>query len=65
MSGGSDDGLIGGATVFLFNNKRQLKAGRQKLRLWLKKKADGRIPTSTPGKVFYKHSLCVFLFVAN
>ncbi|KAF3329023.1 phosphatidylinositol 3-kinase, root isoform isoform X1 [Carex littledalei] len=51
VSGGSDDGLVGGATVFLFNNKRQLKAGRQKLRLWLKKKADGRIPTSTPGKV--------------
>ncbi|KAJ4818077.1 Phosphatidylinositol 3-kinase [Rhynchospora pubera] len=42
---------LGGATVFLFNNKNQLKAGRQKLRLWLHRQADGRIPTSTPGKV--------------
>ncbi|KAJ3694315.1 hypothetical protein LUZ60_009795 [Juncus effusus] len=51
VSGGSEDNVVGGATVFLFNNKRQLKAGRQKLRLYPHKPADGKIPTSTPGKV--------------
>ncbi|XP_072999990.1 phosphatidylinositol 3-kinase, root isoform [Typha latifolia] len=51
VSCGNGDGLVGGATVFLFNRKKQLKTGRQKLRLWLGKEADGTIPTSTPGKV--------------
>lgn len=51
LSCGKDDGLIGGATILLFNNKMQLKTGKQKLRLWLGKQADGSFPTSTPGKV--------------
>ncbi|CAA7402283.1 unnamed protein product [Spirodela intermedia] len=42
---------VGGATVHLFNNKKQLKTGKQKLRLWLEKEADGSYPTTTPGKV--------------
>ncbi|KAJ1699248.1 hypothetical protein LUZ63_007760 [Rhynchospora breviuscula] len=42
---------LGAATLFLFNNKKQLKSGRQKLRLCLHQQADGTIPTSTPGKV--------------
>ncbi|PNY03778.1 phosphatidylinositol 3-kinase root [Trifolium pratense] len=45
------EGLIGGATIILFNNKKQLKTGKQKLRLWAGKEADGTFPTSTPGKV--------------
>nr|AMK48030.1 putative phosphatidylinositol 3- nodule isoform isoform x1 [Lupinus angustifolius] len=45
------EGLIGGATILLFNNKKQLKTGKQKLRLWAGKEADGAFPTSTPGKV--------------
>ncbi|ESW29431.1 hypothetical protein PHAVU_002G070100 [Phaseolus vulgaris] len=45
------EGLIGGATILLFNNKKQLKTGKQKLRLWTGKEADGTYPTSTPGKV--------------
>ncbi|KAG5048676.1 hypothetical protein JHK85_009779 [Glycine max] len=45
------EGLIGGATILLFNNKKQLKTGKQKLRLWAGKEADGTFPTSTPGKV--------------
>ncbi|CAL9082417.1 unnamed protein product [Musa acuminata subsp. burmannicoides] len=51
VSCGNDNGLVGGATVFLFNRKKQLKTGRQKLRLWPGKEADGAIPTTTPGKV--------------
>ncbi|KAK8480720.1 hypothetical protein V6N13_090395 [Hibiscus sabdariffa] len=51
VSCGKDDGLIGGATILLFNNKMQLKTGKQKLRLWLGKQADGSYPTTTPGKV--------------
>ena len=51
MSCGKDDGLIGGATILLFNSKMQLKTGKQKLRLWLGKQADGSFPTATPGKV--------------
>ncbi|KAL6660884.1 hypothetical protein ACP70R_000268 [Stipagrostis hirtigluma subsp. patula] len=51
VSSGEDADIVGGATIFLFNSKRQLKTGRQKLRLWPKKEADGRIPTTTPGKV--------------
>ncbi|XP_073105655.1 phosphatidylinositol 3-kinase, root isoform isoform X1 [Elaeis guineensis] len=51
VSCGNNDGLVGGATVFLFNSKKQLKAGRKKLRLWPGKEADGTIPSTTPGKV--------------
>ncbi|TVU42112.1 hypothetical protein EJB05_08502 [Eragrostis curvula] len=51
VSSGEDAEIVGGATIFLFNSKRQLKTGRQKLRLWPKKEADGRVPTTTPGKV--------------
>ncbi|XP_073105660.1 phosphatidylinositol 3-kinase, root isoform isoform X4 [Elaeis guineensis] len=50
VSCGNNDGLVGGATVFLFNSKKQLKAGRKKLRLWPGKEADGTIPSTTPGK---------------
>ncbi|KAK7829511.1 phosphatidylinositol 3-kinase [Quercus suber] len=46
-----DEGLIGGATILLFNSKKQLKTGKQKLRLWPGKEADGSFPTTTPGKV--------------
>ncbi|KAJ6749100.1 PHOSPHATIDYLINOSITOL 3-KINASE CATALYTIC SUBUNIT TYPE 3 [Salix purpurea] len=46
-----NEGLIGGATILLFNNKMQLKTGKQKLRLWPGKEADGSFPTTTPGKV--------------
>ncbi|CAL5003099.1 unnamed protein product [Urochloa decumbens] len=51
VSSGEDPEIVGGATIFLFNSKRQLKTGRQKLRLWPKKEADGGVPTTTPGKV--------------
>ncbi|CAI0386322.1 unnamed protein product [Linum tenue] len=51
VSHGKDEGLIGGATIPLFNSKLQLKTGKQKLRLWLGKVADGSFPTTTPGKV--------------
>ncbi|KAK1281022.1 hypothetical protein QJS04_geneDACA003033 [Acorus gramineus] len=51
VSCGRNDGLIGGATVLLFNSKKQLKSGKQKLRLWPRKEADGSFPTTTPGKV--------------
>lgn len=51
VSCGSNDCLVGGATINLFNRKRQLKTGRQKLRLWPAKEADGGIPTTTPGKI--------------
>ncbi|KAL8149304.1 phosphatidylinositol 3-kinase, root isoform [Apium graveolens] len=46
-----NEGLIGGATIHLFNMKKQLKTGRHKLRLWQGKEADGSIQTTTPGKV--------------
>ncbi|WVZ98390.1 hypothetical protein U9M48_043844 [Paspalum notatum var. saurae] len=46
-----DCDIVGGATISIFNSKRQLRTGRKKLRLWPKKEADGRIPTTTPGKV--------------
>ncbi|CAN6446279.1 unnamed protein product [Victoria cruziana] len=45
------EGPIGGATVLFFSSKRQLKTGKQKLRLWPHKEADGSFPTATPGKV--------------
>ncbi|GJN36589.1 hypothetical protein PR202_gb25465 [Eleusine coracana subsp. coracana] len=51
VSSGEDADIVGGATIFLFNSKRHLKTGRQKLRLWPKREADGRVPTTTPGKV--------------
>ncbi|KAG2577758.1 hypothetical protein PVAP13_6NG191400 [Panicum virgatum] len=50
VSSGEEPEIVGGATIFLFNSKRQLKTGRQKLRLWPKKEADGGVPTTTPGK---------------
>ncbi|KAK6931044.1 Phosphatidylinositol 3-/4-kinase, catalytic domain [Dillenia turbinata] len=46
-----NSGLIGGATILLFNSKKQLKTGKQKLRLCPGKQADGSFPTTTPGKV--------------
>ncbi|MCO5578082.1 hypothetical protein L7F22_031920 [Adiantum nelumboides] len=42
---------VGGATLQLFSKKKRLKTGKQKLRLWRGKIADGSVPTSTPGKV--------------
>ncbi|XP_077244146.1 vacuolar protein sorting 34 isoform X2 [Tasmannia lanceolata] len=51
VSCGKDEGLIGGATILLFNSKKQLKSGKQNLRLWRGKEADGSFPTTTPGKV--------------
>ncbi|XP_052204901.1 phosphatidylinositol 3-kinase, root isoform isoform X2 [Diospyros lotus] len=51
VSCGKSDGLIGGATISLFNAKKQLKTGRHKLRLCPRKEADGSIHTITPGKV--------------
>ncbi|GAB2220488.1 hypothetical protein Drorol1_Dr00008141 [Drosera rotundifolia] len=51
VSRGKDEGLVGGATILLFNNKKQLRTGKQKLRLWFGKEADGTVPSATPGKV--------------
>ncbi|XP_010023534.2 phosphatidylinositol 3-kinase, root isoform [Eucalyptus grandis] len=51
VSCGKEEGLIGGATILLFSSKKQLKTGKQKLRLWQGKEADGSFPTTTPGKV--------------
>ncbi|GAB2280474.1 hypothetical protein Dimus_015102 [Dionaea muscipula] len=51
VSCGKDGGLVGGATILLFNNKKQLRTGKQKLRLWPGKHADGSVPSATPGKV--------------
>ncbi|GAB2213139.1 hypothetical protein Drorol1_Dr00021159 [Drosera rotundifolia] len=31
VSRGKDEGLVGGATILLFNNKKQLRTGKQKL----------------------------------
>ncbi|KAH0467537.1 hypothetical protein IEQ34_002570 [Dendrobium chrysotoxum] len=45
-----DDCVVGGATISLFNKQKQLRSGRQKLRLWPRREADGSIPSSTPGK---------------
>ena len=52
VSRGNNKDPVGGATVHLFSRKEQLKTGKQKLRLWPGKEADGSYPTSTPGKVF-------------
>lgn len=43
--------IVGGATLRLFNSQKQLKSGKQKLRLWAGQKADGCVATTTPGKV--------------
>ncbi|PUZ50958.1 hypothetical protein GQ55_6G120100 [Panicum hallii var. hallii] len=51
VSSGKDGDIVGGATISLFNSKMQLKTGRWKLRLWLKKEGDGSVPTSIPGKI--------------
>ncbi|KAI7735497.1 hypothetical protein M8C21_017855 [Ambrosia artemisiifolia] len=51
VSCGKDEGLVGGATIHLFNAKKQLKTGKHKLRLWQGKEADGSIHSTTPGKV--------------
>lgn len=45
--------VVGGATLSLFSSKKQLKTGKQKLRLWRARQADGHVPTSTPGKVLF------------
>lgn len=50
VSSVKQDKIIGGATFCLFN-KKQLKSGQQKLRLWPGIKADGSVPTTTPGKL--------------
>ncbi|KAH6788652.1 vacuolar protein sorting 34 [Perilla frutescens var. frutescens] len=51
VSCGKIEEVVGGATIHLFNMKKQLKTGKHKLRLWGGKEADGSINTSTPGKV--------------
>lgn len=51
VSRGKSEGVVGGATIHLFNMKKQLKTGKHKLRLWLGKEADGSVHTATPGKV--------------
>ena len=43
--------VVGGATLALFSSKKQLKTGKQKLRLWRARQADGSVATTTPGKV--------------
>ena len=45
--------VVGGATLALFSSKKQLKTGKQKLRLWRGRQADGSVPTKTPGKVLF------------
>lgn len=46
--------VVGGATLALFTGKlKQLKTGKQKLRLWRGRQADGSVPTKTPGKVLF------------
>lgn len=46
--------VVGGATLALFSSKKQLKTGKQKLRLWHSRQADGSVPTITPGKVLFR-----------
>ncbi|GER33568.1 phosphatidylinositol 3-kinase [Striga asiatica] len=50
VSCGKNEEVVGGATIHLFNMKKQLKTGKHKLRLWAGKEADGSINTTTPGK---------------
>lgn len=52
--------MIGGATILLFSSKKQLKTGKQKLRLWPGKEADGSFPTTTPGKVSGYYCISVY-----
>ncbi|XP_024518652.1 phosphatidylinositol 3-kinase VPS34 [Selaginella moellendorffii] len=42
---------VGGSTLRLFNSKGQLKTGKQRLRLWRGRVADGSAVSTTPGKV--------------
>lgn len=42
---------VGGATCQLFNRRHQLKSGRLKQHLWPGRRADGAVPTATPGKL--------------
>lgn len=51
VSRGKNERVIGGATVSVFNTKKQLRSGKHKLRLWQGKEADGSVNTTTPGKV--------------
>ncbi|EPS60252.1 phosphoinositide 3-kinase, partial [Genlisea aurea] len=51
VSNGNNGEVVGGASIHLFNMKKQLKTGKHKLRLWAGKEADGSINTTTPGKV--------------
>ncbi|KAK1433890.1 hypothetical protein QVD17_10808 [Tagetes erecta] len=51
VSRGKDESVVGGATIHLFNVKKQLKTGKHKLRLWKGEEADGSIHSTTPGKV--------------
>ncbi|XP_073151220.1 phosphatidylinositol 3-kinase, root isoform isoform X1 [Henckelia pumila] len=51
VSCNENEEVVGGATVRLFNLKKQLKTGKHKLRLWSGKEADGSLNTTTPGKV--------------
>jgi phosphatidylinositol 3-kinase len=55
--------VVGGATLTLFSNKKHLRTGKQKLRLWRARRADGSVPTSTPGKVLFM-TLCSPFLVA-
>ncbi|XP_057848847.1 phosphatidylinositol 3-kinase, root isoform isoform X1 [Cryptomeria japonica] len=51
VSSSKQDVVVGGATLRLFNSKKQLKTGQQKLRLCLGREADGSVDSTTPGKV--------------
>ncbi|XP_073295971.1 phosphatidylinositol 3-kinase, root isoform-like [Primulina huaijiensis] len=51
VSCNENEEAVGGATIRLFNLKKQLKTGKHKLRLWSGKEADGSLNTTTPGKV--------------
>ncbi|EFJ26575.1 hypothetical protein SELMODRAFT_97360 [Selaginella moellendorffii] len=42
---------VGGASFRIFSKKKELKTGKQKLRLWRGRIADGAVVSSTPGKV--------------
>jgi hypothetical protein len=57
--------VVGGATLALFSSSKELKTGKQKLRLWHARQADGSVPTTTPGKVFFStnYSLVIVVIV--
>ena len=42
---------LGGTTLRLFSKKGRLKAGNQRLKLWLGREGDSGFPSRTPGKV--------------